>query len=214
MSQQPTMTVICPACGTRQQIAIFPVIDVKEQPELKIALQSGQLFLYPCTHCGHPMQVEYPCLYIDADQKKAVYLQRGEGQQIKQMEEFCLRHLGEEYTLRLVPTANHLAERVLLWERGLDDRLVELMKEFYLRQTLKAQPQLEIDEVYLEKTEHGHVFCYVTTNGEVLEGDFPADLYEYFAKAYGPWLESQKDLGHLNIGKEWRKQAFSALEEK
>ncbi len=69
------VTIACPQCGAPFQVPIFPIIDVKRQPELKAALLSGQLNTAQCPNCGRLSYIATPMLYHDPDKEfLAVYL--------------------------------------------------------------------------------------------------------------------------------------------
>ena len=45
-------TIRCPNCGTPYQVALFSIIDLGVNPELKGPLLSGQINIASCPNCG------------------------------------------------------------------------------------------------------------------------------------------------------------------
>lgn len=56
----------CPACGTPFRTAVYTLIDVSQQPELKQALLSGQLNMAVCPNCQTASMLGAPIFYHDA----------------------------------------------------------------------------------------------------------------------------------------------------
>lgn len=56
----------CPACGTPFRTAVYTLLDVSQQPELKGALLSGQLNVAVCPNCRTASMLAAPLIYHDA----------------------------------------------------------------------------------------------------------------------------------------------------
>lgn len=54
--------VQCPSCGTPYTAAVFSIIDLGENPELKGALLGGQINVGVCPNCNTPVQLGAPLL--------------------------------------------------------------------------------------------------------------------------------------------------------
>jgi len=65
MFRPQAVTINCAKCGFPFQIPVFSIIDVKQNPELKNALLSGQLNAAQCPSCGSLNYVSGPLLYHD-----------------------------------------------------------------------------------------------------------------------------------------------------
>ncbi len=65
MFRPQLVTVNCAHCGFPFQIPVFSIIDVKQNPELKPALLSGQLNAAQCPSCGRVNYIGGPLLYHD-----------------------------------------------------------------------------------------------------------------------------------------------------
>ncbi len=59
------VTVNCAHCGFPFQIPVFSIIDVKQNPELKRALLTGELNAAQCPSCGRVNYIGGPLLYHD-----------------------------------------------------------------------------------------------------------------------------------------------------
>ncbi|GAB4433796.1 MAG: CpXC domain-containing protein [Chloroflexi bacterium OHK40] len=65
VAPQPVQ-LTCPACGTPFRAAIYTLVDVTAQSELKAALLSGQLNVAVCPNCRTASMLGAPLIYHDA----------------------------------------------------------------------------------------------------------------------------------------------------
>lgn len=150
MSTQMTEEVSCPQCGAAVQTKLWPGIDAAGHPELKARLLDETLFDWKCPECGYAARFLYPCLYHDTEREFMVYLSpNGDGcsGEVDVKKEFPqLAGL----TKRVVSSPEELKEKILIFDSGLDDAAVELVK-YALSGVL--------DRKYGKKAAVGY-FCY------------------------------------------------------
>lgn len=151
MSTQTSKEVSCPHCGAAVKTPMWPGINAKENPELRGRVLDETLFDWECPECGYRARLMYPCLYHDPDRGFMVYaVPNGSGREFQPVD------VAEKFPQlvglkkRVVPTLAQLKEKVLIFEAGLDDIAVELVK-YALAGVLR--------EKYGKKTENGY-FCY------------------------------------------------------
>ena len=114
----PESSVKCGKCGNTHKVAVYPSINVADNPELKEKVASGELFMTECPHCGHRELLRYDLLYHDPSEKLLI----------------CLSDAGfrsdglEGYTCRMVGDTGSLIEKIKIFDAGLDDVVVEICK--------------------------------------------------------------------------------------
>lgn len=119
----------CSRCGAQQGITVYSGINVGREPELKARVRDGSLFLWECPSCGARNLIQGQTLYHDPEARLMVWLLPEDA-----LDEARVRavesQLGdlEGYTLRRVPDAGGLIEKVNIHEAGLDDVVMELCK--------------------------------------------------------------------------------------
>lgn len=119
----------CPSCGAAVRTRMWPGVCAQERPELRAKMLDETFFDWTCPECGYSAQFEYPCLYHDRERKFMVYLApSGSGREFQPVD------VGEKFPQladvkkRVVATPAELKEKILIFEAGLDDYAVELVK--------------------------------------------------------------------------------------
>lgn len=129
MSTQMSKDVGCPKCGAALRTQMWPGICAQENPGLRARILDETIFDWKCPECGYSAQFVYPCLYHDRERKFMVYLVPDGSEK-----EFQPVDVGQKFpqlapvTKRVVSSPAELKEKILIFEAGLDDRAVELVK--------------------------------------------------------------------------------------
>lgn len=126
MSLSEEQPITCPGCKATSVARIHRSVDVTTDPALKEQLLTGRLFTFVCPSCGRSSRVVHPELvYHD--------MQRGYLLQMDALGKFDAASLrGLESSLpavtRVVRDSNALLEKVKVFDAGLDDRVIEVLK--------------------------------------------------------------------------------------
>ena len=129
MSDTIQKTVACPVCGGDNEITVYKTINAASDPELREKLLNGELLHFRCEHCGHEATLEYPLLYNGMRDGFMVYYIPAVDR-----EKITDEALEKEYadiegvTRRLVGSFNELKEKIHIFESGLDDKVIEVVK--------------------------------------------------------------------------------------
>ncbi|MBP5488417.1 MAG: CpXC domain-containing protein [Bacteroidales bacterium] len=124
--------MICPKCGAEFAAPDLRSINIAKDPSLKDRVKDGSLFMVKCPRCGSDSLVQEPVLYHDPSQRLLIaYTSAG------------LSSDGlEGYTCRLVGSIGELIEKVKVFDAGLDDIALELLK-YVTAQELKKDVALK-----------------------------------------------------------------------
>ncbi len=139
MSKLDLLQTICPKCGKKQSFEAYSSINVTLHPELKEKLLDGSIFRFKCVDCQEEASILYPCLYHDMEKKLMIQLCPPYQIQdyINFLEEFTanfnnqfkeVKALNEDYKYRIVTNLDDFYEKIYIFEAGLDDRVIELIK--------------------------------------------------------------------------------------
>ncbi len=119
----------CPYCNTEQKHDLYPIVDLVENPSLKLGLLTDSLFSVRCNECNNQFAVMHEMLVIDKETSFAILL--APDSNLTEVEKPS-EEIGQYETLRLVHTSDELKEKILLADAGLDDKTIELCKMYLL----------------------------------------------------------------------------------
>ena len=140
--------VRCPKCGTDIKFTMWQSIN-NEIPSAMKDMISGALFEVECENCGLRNHVNYPILVNDMEHNMMIYYTYPDD--LEETEK-ALESMKEWYGghLRIVTDQASLREKVAIFNAGLDDRVVELMKALVITQ---------LHEQIADKTIQGAYYC-------------------------------------------------------
>ncbi len=163
MSKYSMEKIACPVCNKKNEIKIWDSINVELNPEAKEGLLNGELFSFHCDKCGNSTNVFYPCLYNDQKHNVMVYLITEDMEENtvkmwelaeKQMEELMIP--GTVFSIpeiknvekRIVFDIDRLREKALIFDNGLDDKIVEIIKLLHFAKLSFERPELNIQDIF------------------------------------------------------------------
>lgn len=123
----------CSACKEQHEITYFSGINTAEEPELKARVKDGSLFLWECPHCGKTNLSVGQTIYHDPEEKLMIWL-LPEGlvpeDKVRAVEESLesAAETLEGYNFRRVGDVGSLIEKVNIFDAGLDDTVMEMVK--------------------------------------------------------------------------------------
>ncbi|MBR3212173.1 MAG: CpXC domain-containing protein, partial [Firmicutes bacterium] len=129
----------------------------------KQALLDGTFFVTTCRECGDRILVEYPIMYVDRDKKLTVYMLPGGGPEVlEQLNSLPVpeKDVDPEAVFRLVTNGTDLIEKILIFDNGRDDRLIELYKLVLAGKIREDWPDVTGDDL-LYYSENGSEFFIV-----------------------------------------------------
>lgn len=181
MSKASTETVTCPACQHKQEFVLWHSINVTLDPGLKAKLRSGDLTTFRCGRCGNTAEVVSSLLYHDMQQHWMIWVvpdgRLPEGVEAEQLS----AHLPG-YRLRRVRTRNDLVEKLNVFDAGLDDRLIAVVK-VVLRNQLERESGIENAVLFFDEWVHSSAergpLRFAWVNDDKVRGlEVPWELYE------------------------------------
>lgn len=144
--------VVCPSCGTADPVEVWERIEATCNPERAGQLASGQIFVHTCSKCQAQVPMDYPLFYIDRDRHVAAFYPAGQGdleelkraftQLVVKFRGVELSSLGKgEFEVRVAPQRYELVEKACVWNAGLNDKVVEVLKASLLEELKSRHPE-------------------------------------------------------------------------
>lgn len=164
MSINYKQSIKCPKCGHLQEMNVWSSITCDDSPDLKQDLLEAKINIFRCEDCGQAALVPAPLLYHDKDKKLLISFTpcNDNAQKLRLFEEVRKASREseelkeyEDYNLRFVTVYDELLEKLLIFDNGLHDKVIEVLKVLILTQ----EP---------EKAEHRSA-VFGKTDGENLE---------------------------------------------
>lgn len=197
-------TIDCPKCGAEFEFETFPLM---EYPEKIFDLTA---FRATCPSCGAELMLPYPCVYHNPARRVIIrFIPRG----------FDLSDLPagapaplSGYSLRDVYSAHSFREKTLIFERGLDDRAIELLKILTIQQNPERFDVKDPDVLLLaDADEEALSFFALAKDGNDFVLKTPSGLYDQMrAELTSPHFDESGDFE--TVDSQWVLDHFRLLE--
>ena len=199
MSESVKCPVICPHCGERDETVYWKSINTSLQPEMAAKVRDETAFLWKCPNCGEEAVLEYDFLYhqqesdlmiqvarTDEAYRDALRLFSGEADLGAEKENTLFRVLLRDMRVRVVRSYRELREKLAIFDAGLDDRVIELMKVFCLYGLGADSPAADAEETLLAFNEDGTArFDFLTGGRPFASVDIPEEGYSRALEDFG-----------------------------
>ena len=193
MSMNHEEPFACRNCGEKCTFIVWDSLNTMV-PEAKEKLMTGELFQHKCPKCGTVANLVYDLLYHDMDNQTMIQLVTS-GVNLRHYIDLFntfakqeivpgLPKTGDDYRLRIVKTQDELREKANIFDLGLDDRVIEVMKAIIGSQLSKSESDFYIAEMLLEITGKPERFYIRLGNGRVGATEFPQELYDKLLKDF------------------------------
>ena len=175
MQDRQETGIICPNCGKESKFEMWISVNTQQHPEMKQAVRDRSAFVFKCPECGVETPVDYAFLYHDPDQQVMIHYVTDDAQAKKLHEVLSdnenakvlgIKNAG--YIIRIVRSANQLADKLAVFDAQLDDRIVEVYKLSALSTIHKEHPEFSLDtgEFVFYTDEEGSHKLQILNNGE------------------------------------------------
>lgn len=129
---------VCESCKTSQQIPIFPYIDFSKNPEYYAKVKDLDIFKVKCKKCEKQTYIKFDTLLVNPKLKYFIYLfcNKDKINVFRNNTNFFVENVlqSSQYNdwkslkTRVVTTLNELVEKLCIFELGLNDIAIELIK--------------------------------------------------------------------------------------
>ena len=134
MSQKRTEEITCPKCGAKGPFTVWDSVNVEDSPSLRGQLMDESIFVWTCPDCGHTVYVTFSTLYHDSTNQFLLFFDHKTGDKDIEDSPFpdgeAFEQFNKTYRLRFVHGINNLKEKIFIFEEGLNDIVIELLKYF------------------------------------------------------------------------------------
>jgi hypothetical protein len=160
------------------------MIDPMFDQSIKEKVLSGELFTFTCPHCGFQRRVTYDTIYQEIGKGRYFHLVTSEESYVQAINLYADRDMNSGTVLaneivRIVLSQNQLAEKIRIFDEEMDDRVVEIIKAYYLSELYKQFPDFETEEVLFYKTDDGvYEIAFLSKDGNHRTISFSRETYD------------------------------------
>lgn len=205
MAKNKEKTTTCPSCGHKQNYTAWSNISSNLNPEIKQQLLDGMLFRVKCENCGQENLVNYDVTYSDIahnvvlrytheteEEKNTPKILAFDGSMMDMEIPGCRK--------RTVTDQNTLREKAIIFENGLDDRVIEIIKLMYLFDINESYPDANIIDVFFVVKDGKYILEFL--GNKMFSTEVPPEVYSGIKSDFAAKLIAEGD-SSANIDINW-----------
>lgn len=213
MSKSIKRMITCPKCGCQQEAVLWNSINVTLDPWAKPKILDQSFFEFTCEKCQNTAPLSYSCLYHDMENKLMIYLipqSRPKDMEVLDTEEaWDLYKNG--YTLRVVGTVNELAEKIVIFQNGRDDRVIELCKLYMQQQLGRQRPDFIPQDIFYNQTKDKQEYIFIYNSlGKGVNAMLPQELYQLTEESFAQLMKNQDPADQRIVDGKWAMDMLTA----
>lgn len=208
------INVKCRWCGNEHKCRPCRSINITKNKEKKHTILNNSFFQFRCSDCGKISQVTYKFLYYDTEKKIMICMIPDYNESLRgELEDFIKDNIPEDilkenYTMRVVSNINQLTEKILINDNDLDDRVIELLKVYYMYIFRRSVEDEEIEDVGLNLNGDTKYITFFLKDGRGEAFKIDKRLCEDFEKKYIKILDENKQKRFEEIDVKWAENIF------
>lgn len=167
MSMEMNEQVECPECGKKSDFTIWKSLNIDLDPQMREKVMNGTLFEFECPHCNKKSNIVYPFLYHDMTHGLMCYFDSPDNldeilESIENMKKDELASIAmKNEQIRVVFSYPELVEKIKIFEAGLNDRALELLKLLVSKNMAEQQPDFEIGNIFFETNDKNEPILFM-----------------------------------------------------
>lgn len=202
MSKHCVVKATCSKCKKESDFTVWQSINVQINPEMKEKVLNSEAFMFKCPECGTVNPVSYTTLYHDMDNKLMIYLVPDDEKAIKETaqalsdtknmsSDFGMDKDYLQYKFRIVTFVWELQEKIHIFDAGLDDRVIEIIKLLSLGMMSEEYPDDKIDAIVFDAGDDGeNRILFIHDNKAIAHVPVPQKLYDDVARRFKDKIEN------------------------
>jgi len=214
MAKEVTMKIVCTECGHENEVTVYAGLNAQVDTDKYVGLISGTLFNFDCAGCGKKGHLNYDMIYHDIVHRAIIHYVTNKESLKKAVEAIDMMKSLEgenampaDYTYRIVTSQNSLREKALLFNYGLDDRVMEILKGLSVSGAKKEQPDLQIIEA-LFLTNNGKWYIQIFGNKN-MNAEVSMVKYDELRRKLGDAIEDT-EVKDYSVDVDWSIRALQS----
>ena len=168
------ISAICPYCKKKNVTYVHPIVSSKSNPILSKRIIDDSFFERKCKHCEKSFLLDFSTLYRNDEYAKTICYAHTTNDYVEFVSSVAdtkemYQKDGLFCSVRVVRDRNDLREKARIASKGLDDRVIEIIKVWGIETLRKAGYHRQIDRV----------LCWVKDD-ETMEFEFFSESDELY----------------------------------
>lgn len=202
MSKHSMEKITCPNCGKEDDFQIWESINTVIDPDMKEKVRTREAFVFTCPECGSRIMVHYSFLYHQMEDLVMIFLDLNDNidptiemMSGRGMAEDLFGEDIKEYRNRVVRSMDEFIEKLHILDAGLDDKIIEIMKELIPIQLERSESDVSYDEIRFALDRDGER-CFVFIENENAIGSMKLNekLYQLIQRDFGTLIDADENV--------------------
>lgn len=206
MSDRFLNMVKCPHCEKSQKFEMWRVINVSDNPEMKEKVKTKEVFKLTCSQCGNLVNADHQFLYEDPETRIVIHYAREKD--ASAAKEDLAKYEG--YKARVVSYQNDLVEKLMIFDAGLDDRIIEIIKAIYVNQLYTINPSYQIDEILFDNSNGDAKIIFLSKGRLLTESAMSDEVYRTIEEQFKDKMAPFDEETETSIDFEWALKLLKA----
>lgn len=200
MSDKEKIIVKCHNCGHTQEFEIYKTVNTDTDPEMKEKVRKKDNFKMICEKCGTVVNADHSFVYHDPQASILInYIREADVDKVK--ENMVKGFPG--YICRTVNYQNDLVEKLMIFDAGLDDRIIEIIKAVFVNEFYKVNPNAQIEEILFENTGDKKNIIFVNKGMQIAATPLADEVYRTIEKQFEDKMPPLRRDSDTAIDFEW-----------
>ena len=201
MTEDKVEEIVCPKCGKKHTVKKYTRINVTEKPELREKILKNEIFKFQCDDCDYVGPLTYETMYCDSKHKLFIYMAPEITDETKQ--KLRQMDLPAGADKRLVDNINDLKEKIIIRQKQLDDRVVEMCKVMYIGQLQDMMVNDTLLNILFDYDSNGPCFIVFFQHKGVGKIPLKQDFYDKIEKQYRAGILDKSVDDFMKVDMEW-----------
>ena len=197
MAMRSKVNFKCPKCTTNVEAEQWTAVNGEKNPQQKLKILEGTLFKAKCKKCGHESSIGYPMLYNDTKQNYMIWLVYDE-QEVKHVTDYFKKSklevsdsddsdetVDSQCRQRIVMSPEALREKIMIFDSGLDDKMIEILKLAYAKEAQRTLRNDNIAAAFFSNRDGEKRIEMYTEKGKAFVSNVSKAIYDEIEGKYG-----------------------------
>lgn len=182
MGQIKTYSITCSKCKYVGNIAVSDTVNIDSTTDNKEKIMKRLFFKFRCPECKNDFQAEYPVLFESLENNVLLYfVPKADEKKLEKVKNLAVSNdFGKK--MRIINNQNELVEKLLIFDDGYDDIIIEYLKTVIEKSVAKEQKE-KMKDLYYSGMRGDSLLFVVPLKDGTYNVNIPKSMYmNYYSK--------------------------------